>query len=218
MKEQPEEQEALSGGALRLFLAVPLPPPILAEMTDLSGRLQKGLQFSTFRPSWSRPESMHLTLLFLGRTEPDRVDPIIKTTQAVAARFAPLRLEIKRLGVFPQWRSPRVLWVGVRERTHQLAELHRRLGGALATLGYEPEAREYHPHLTLARIKSLKGVSALQTIVESHQGFKFGPFQAGELVLYSSRLAAGGATHTVLAQFPFAASTPEVGGEAGAAQ
>jgi 2'-5' RNA ligase len=100
----------------RLFLAVPLPDEIRAEIEDLATRLKKGAQFTRCRPSWVHVDSIHLTLAFLGDTPQAKVDAIADAARGVAAGFSPLRIEIKRLGVFPDWHHPRS--VGRPARAH----------------------------------------------------------------------------------------------------
>ena len=197
---QPDSTNHAPSGAkaLRLFIAVTLPEEIREQVSGLSGNLQKGFMFTPNRPSWSGPNEMHITLLFMGATPEDMVPRIISALDRISGGFAPLRIEIKRLGVFPHWRSPSVLWTGVRERTHQILTLQKTLEQAMVGLGFTPEVKEYIPHLTLARFKSLKGAAFVEKLVNDHQGFKFGPFDAPEIVLFKSELNPAGAVHTAL--------------------
>lgn len=197
MAQTPSPQPAASE-QLRLFIAIPLPDEIRREVASLSRRLQNGFQFTPCRPSWSDPETMHLTLVFLGAMEEKLAEPIGRGLNRVAAGFSPMRLEIKRLGVFPHWRNPRVLWTGIRDRSHQIESLHRALERSMEQFGYRPERKEYHPHLTLARFKSLAGVKAAEGIVINHLGFKFGPFETPRVILFKSVLHPSGARHTPL--------------------
>lgn len=213
MDDQTNATPGAAAERLRLFIAVPLPEEIRRQVGQLCQNMQKGIQFTPCRPTWSATETMHLTLVFLGPKSPEQVEPIARAMDRVTANFGPLRIEIKRLGVFPNWRNPRVLWAGIRERSHQIEELHRRLERAMASFGYEPEPREYSPHLTLARFKSLKGTSAIEGIVNSHQAFKFGPFDAPEIILYKSVLHPGGARHTALHHAQFGQATVQAAEE-----
>lgn len=210
---EPANTDSLKAAMWRLFLAVPLPENVRAEIEDISTRLQKGVQFTRSRPSWVNVHSIHLTLAFLGNTPQARVEPIREAAARVAAAFSPLRIEIKRLGVFPDWHHPRVLWAGMRERTHQLETMQRALSDALAPIGFQPDNKPFRPHLTLARIKSLTGIEALRSIVESHQDYRVTPFEAGELVLFRSELHPAGAIHTPLGRFAFSAAAASTTGE-----
>jgi 2'-5' RNA ligase len=187
----------------RLFVAVPISDKARQALARLSADLQKGFQFTPCRPSWGRPETMHLTLAFLGKKPRATIEPMNAALARVAARFAPLVVEIKGLGVFPHWRRPRVLWVGMRERTHQLDALHESIEHCLEPFDYEPEAREYHPHFTLARFTQLRGLEAARSIVEAHKDFRAPAFDAATMALFESQLHPEGARHTVLNAFAF---------------
>ena len=155
------------------------------------------------RPSWSRPETIHVTLAFLGQKPRTMIDPMREALREVTARFAPLVIEIKGLGVFPNWQRPRVLWAGLRERTHQIDALHQAVERCLERFDYEPEAREYRPHLTLARFGGLRGVNAAQGIVMAHKDFRAPTFDAPACMLFESELHPSGARHTALDHFEF---------------
>lgn len=187
----------------RLFIAIALPERVRNDVARLSDNLQKGMQFTKARPSWAQPESMHVTLVFMGQKSADRVEAIGAAIEAAARGFAPLAIEIKELGVFPHWRRPRVLWVGVHDRTRQIQDLHHALESAIGAFDYQPEDRPYHPHLTLARFKSQRGAKEAESIVKSHAGFKSKAFDAMELILFKSELHPAGAIHTPLHRVRF---------------
>jgi 2'-5' RNA ligase len=187
----------------RLFVAIPLPDDVKEALGAISARLQKGARFVGQSIAWTAMDSLHLTLAFLGSTPPGQAGPIAEALRPVAARFGPQRLEIKRLGVFPHWHSPRVLWTGVRDRSHQLEALSQAVSAALADFGYVPDGRPFHPHLTLGRFKSLKGADAIERLVRQHTDFRIGPFIAPQMVLFRSELLPAGAQHTALERMTF---------------
>jgi RNA 2',3'-cyclic 3'-phosphodiesterase len=187
----------------RLFVAVPLAAAPREALARLSNNLQKGFQFTPCRPSWGHPETIHVTLAFLGQKPRAMIDPIREALRQVAGSFAPLVIEIKGLGVFPNWQRPRVLWAGLRERTHQIEALHQAVERCLERFDYEPEEREYRPHLTLARFGGLRGVNAAQGIVMAHKDFRAPTFDAPACVLFESELHPSGARHTPLDHFEF---------------
>jgi RNA 2',3'-cyclic 3'-phosphodiesterase len=117
--QSPPDTEA----ALRLFIAIELPESIRESLDDLLGRLRKAFHFTACSPAWVAPASMHLTLRFLGPTPPDRVEPLGAALRSLTAGFAPPRLRAMELGVFPDWKRPRVLWVGVRDKNDVLRPL-----------------------------------------------------------------------------------------------
>jgi 2'-5' RNA ligase len=187
-----------STDSTRLFIAIDLSDRIRQQVALLSENLQKGMRFTPAHPSWVRPESIHLTLAFLGRKPSHHTQPIGDALAEVSTGFQPLRIELKGLGVVPHWRRPRVLWVGSRDRTHQIEALHEAIEAKLAPFDYRPDPKPFHPHLTLARFKSLRGIAAAESIVKGHTGFKADPFAAPQIALFSSQLHPSGARHTLL--------------------
>ena len=100
-------------------------------------------------------EDLHLTVQYLGPTPPDDIEPVSQALAAAVANVPPLQLAFEGLGAFPHARRPRVIWAGVVDRTGDdaLARLERQVGSALGPIGYEPESRPFHPHVTLARVR-----------------------------------------------------------------
>lgn len=189
--------------SLRLFIAIPIPGEIKAQAVDLAGRLRKGFQFAGCRLAWLEPEAMHLTLRFLGDTSPEKVEPLAAAMQAISERYSPLEMKLGDIGVFPNWRAPRVLWVGVSDKTRQITELQREIEAAVIALGFKSEGKEFHAHLTLARFKSLRGARAAREIVASHRNFKTERFIVPEAALFESVLRPEGAKHLAVKKFLF---------------
>lgn len=191
---------------LRLFIAIALPDETRKALAELSRRLQGGFAFTPCRPSWVKPEAMHLSLRFLGATDPQQVDPLADEIARVAAQCAPIRLKLLGLGVFPHWRRPRVIWAGVSEKKgKRLARLQSELEDVATGFGFEPSPAPFRPHLTLARLRRAKGVAAARKVVESHHDFQIPAFKAVEVVLYRSELHPTGARHFAERRLPLSA-------------
>lgn len=104
---------------------------------------------------------LHLTLAFLGATAPERVPALGAALEEVARRHAPAAVTYAGVGAFPDARAPRVLWAGIREeRPGSLASLAQDTAEALAPLGFAPERRGFHAHVTLARVRAGRAVAA----------------------------------------------------------
>ncbi len=135
---------------LRLFVAVELPEAAKRHVEMVLRRLQ-GLDIPGVR--WVRPEGVHLTLKFLGSVPVEDV-ALITQAMAQAASGTPfLTLWLEGAGVFPNARSPRVVWLGVQGNLQPLALLQGRLEEALEVQGYARERRAFSPHLTLGRVR-----------------------------------------------------------------
>ncbi|ADI14085.1 RNA 2',3'-cyclic phosphodiesterase [Truepera radiovictrix] len=129
---------------MRLFIALNLPTSARERLTDDLAALRRTLP----GVRWVHPETLHLTLIFLGELEDAGRRAAEAALRRVAAAHAPLELRFTHLGVFPNRSRPRVIWAGVAD-PESVAALHR----ALVREGLRPAgAAAYHPHLTLGRV------------------------------------------------------------------
>lgn len=185
--------------ALRTFIAIDVPPAVLDTIT----RIQRRFKSLGLHASWVKPGSIHLTLKFLGDTDPGRIPGIQKKLTETLAPFAPFRLSLDSAGVFPNTKSPRILWVGLKDEKGTLETLQAGIEKSLEGLGFPTEQRPFSPHLTLARIKSPKGKEELKDELDAlnQEGIGPHPFDVGGLQLYESQLTPKGSIYTVLANF-----------------
>jgi RNA 2',3'-cyclic 3'-phosphodiesterase len=175
----------------RAFVAV-VPPDDVLDAVDAAtaGIDVPSTARRTTRPQW------HLTLQFLG----NRVD-----FGAVGGALAALAVQrgtvcLGGAGAFPSERRGRVLWLGVCEGDALLAQLAASVGALLAPIGYPPEQRPYHSHLTLAR---LKAPGDLRPVVGALGPAPVGrPWTVEEVVLFESKVRRTGAEYTPRAHFP----------------
>jgi len=175
----------------RAFVAA-VPPDDVLDAVDaaVSGIELPSTARRTTRPQW------HLTLQFLG----NRVDfdAVAGALEALAVRRGDVCLGAA--GAFPSERRGRVLWMGVSEGDALLSQLAASVGALLAPIGYPPEDRPYHGHLTLAR---LKAPTDLRPAVAALGPGPVGrPWTVEEVVLFQSKTGRTGAEYTARARFP----------------
>jgi RNA 2',3'-cyclic 3'-phosphodiesterase len=185
--------------ALRTFIAIDVPPAVL----DTIIRIQSRFRPLGLRASWVKPGNIHLTLKFLGETDPDRIPGIQNKLTEILASFTPFRLSLDSVGVFPNTKNPRILWIGLKDDEGTLQTLQSSIEKALEGMGFPMDPRPFAPHLTLARIKSPKGNRELQDELDAvnQKGIDPHPFDVGEIHLYESQLTPKGSIYTVLANF-----------------
>jgi 2'-5' RNA ligase len=167
----------------RAFVAVRLPDAVL-DAVDAVVPAAEGARFTT-------REQRHLTLQFLGNRAD--VDAVADALHALA--MARGDVQLGGGGAFPSARRARVFWVGVAAGGAFLSQLAAAVGALLAPLGHEPEAREYHPHVTLARWKT--PTDARPAVTAIGDGAVGAPFIVEEVVLYESQLRRAGAQYVV---------------------
>ena len=154
------------------------------------------------RASWARETNLHLTLKFLGEI-PQPIVPNFSNAVAravVGVKSFPIRFEAT--GVFPTRGQPRVLWIGTNDYSGRLVELHAKIEEESALAGFPEEARPFHPHLTIARLRNPQHARELAT---AHKQMKFEPIEAtvSELLVIRSELSSEGSKYTVVSRHPF---------------
>lgn len=177
---------------IRLFIALPISEEIRkrCEALEEIGR-QKA---SSIR--WVNPEQIHLTLFFLGWTDP-ALQPNIEAQIREAAREAsPFSLEVRGLGVFPKPSAPKVFWAGASNEPILLA-LQQNLSARMAALGFSIETRPYRPHLTLGRIKGSVPDAFTRWVAEGN-GLQIGRCEMETVTLMESRMRPEGSIYTPL--------------------
>jgi 2'-5' RNA ligase len=152
------------------------------------------------RLKWVRPESMHLTLKFLGDVDPARVPEIEAALAAAAGAAPPFSLNARGIGVFPGMRKPRVLWMGLEGQLDRLAALQAAVESELARVGFPAEERPFKAHLTLARIKAPLRIPLSEALLSEAGEGESGPFPVERICLFRSELRPAGAVYTRLAE------------------
>ncbi len=188
---------------IRSFIAIELSENILAAIADLQKQLKNQVPKDTVR--WVQPEGIHLTLQFLGDVPLPKIEPIAQALVTACAPFRPFSITVGGLGCFPNLRRPRVTWVGVEEPTGTLAALQKAVERALIPLGFTPEKRAFHPHLTLGRTRrqaSRDQAQALGTLVSKTSLPLLGQMEVQWVSLMRSDLRPTGAVYTQLATAP----------------
>ena len=195
---QPEQQ--------RLFVAVMLP----AEARDAIARLIQGLRAADVSGlRLVNPEGVHLTLKFLGNVDSSRVSVLTDALDAAGEGVTPFALQLSGVGAFPERRSPRVLWAGVKGDTEPLTALARSVDHACANMGFSPERRPFSPHLTLARVRERASAHERQHSATKIKDIGLAPtqpFSVQAFHLVRSTLTPSGPIYETVHTIPIAAS------------
>jgi 2'-5' RNA ligase len=184
---------------IRSFLAFELPPSIKKHLWEISGELQQ----SHLPVRWVKKENIHLTIIFLGSVNEDTIHAIGERASAVAQRFSVIKIGLNGVGVFPNWRRPRVLWIGIEGDTETLSHLRDELQRELSPLGFTPEDRPFRPHLTLGRFKGpLQRDDELKWILDRFHDISTTLECLNELILFKSDLKPSGPVYARMAAWP----------------
>jgi RNA 2',3'-cyclic 3'-phosphodiesterase len=173
--------------SIRTFIALELP----AELKAGLARMQKTFMQSTAGVKWVRPESIHLTLKFLGDTRMDKVPKVCAALESLTQGVAPFMIDVAGMGAFPNSRNPKVLWAGVQVED-RLKAFHDNLETSLAGIGFAAEDRPFAPHLTLGRLRDGLARKDIAGLIEQHEAERFGRFDAGHIIFFKSELKPSG--------------------------
>jgi RNA 2',3'-cyclic 3'-phosphodiesterase len=192
---------------MRIFIGIDLDPDIRARIS----RFIEGVEGFAPDARWMHPESLHITLKFIGEQTPDQVGALTERLRCVEGRA--IEIHAAGYGFFPTANAPRVFWVGI-QAGPQLAALAESIDMATVEHGISREYRPYSPHLTLARAGVRAGSSkrhkgdgldthfaVLEKRLAAMSEIDFGIVLAQEFILYQSQPSPGGSKYTKLQRF-----------------
>ncbi|MGA7677046.1 MAG: RNA 2',3'-cyclic phosphodiesterase [Dehalococcoidia bacterium] len=185
---------------IRSFIAIELPEEVKYGLHRLQAELTLP-QYSFVK--CVAPESIHVTLKFLGNISPQKVAEITRVMEQASQGVSPFQLQITEVGAFPNMRQPRVLWVGIKGEMDKLIAWQKRIDDGLVPLGFVKETRPFTPHLTLARVRENcspgdrrdLGEVVMKTPIEVDY-----KVAVNSLNLMKSQLSPGGAVYSRLAE------------------
>jgi 2'-5' RNA ligase len=184
---------------LRAFLAIQPAAEALRALRDL----QRELGDVGADVRWVPVESMHLTVQFLGDVREAEVPEIDRRLRERFATIEPFDLECRGLGVFPNWKRPRVVWIGLHgDGLDAVAESAETV---LSPLGFPPEEREFSPHITIGRMRSTRGWESLSRALRERNEQSIATSRIDHATLYRSQLRPDGAVYTPIVELPFKA-------------
>ncbi|HET9943099.1 MAG TPA: RNA 2',3'-cyclic phosphodiesterase [Terriglobia bacterium] len=179
---------------MRVFIAIDVPNEIRGRLAEMQERLRP----ASSKARWVAPDSIHITLKFIGEIAEERRQDIDNALTGLT--WKPLGVAVRGIGFFPGNRSPRVLWAGVECPT--MEGLANEVDTRLVAAGFDSEKRAFRAHLTLARTKESRLETTLVKTAEPFEATEFGAFQADRFHLYQSTMKPGGSVYTKLKEYP----------------
>lgn len=181
---------------LRLFVAINIIPD--ENFTMVYNGLKQTLDYNIIK--WVDLHNIHITLRFLGDTNPDEV-PIIKSALLNAKNeISPFELTLEKTGIFGSKYDPRVIWFGIKDNP-TLLNLYSNISKALEEAEYFTDRQNFVPHLTIGRIKEIRDKQFFQQIIDRFSEVKLLSQQVTEFSLFHSELKKQGPIYTCLETF-----------------
>jgi len=178
---------------IRTFVAVEMPETVREQFRDVEARLKQ----ADAHVKWVEPYNIHITLKFLGDTTENQLEKLYRGVEEGAAGRKAFTMGLAGLGVFPNMKRPRVVWIGVKEGSDPLTDLHGGLEEAIARQGFLRENRTFSSHLTIGRVKSPRGIETLIEAIKATP-FRSESFEINEVVVMKSTLTPDGPIYTPL--------------------
>ncbi|MDD3088623.1 MAG: RNA 2',3'-cyclic phosphodiesterase [Candidatus Omnitrophica bacterium] len=176
---------------IRSFIALEISDEARSEIVRTIDRLKaEGADVK-----WSRPDTLHITLRFLGNIRSEQIQPVSKAIEDAASRGQEFDIVIGELGAFPGWDLPRVIWAGIADGADAAGDLARLIEGSLEKEGFPPEQRSFKAHLTIGRVMTPGNIDRLKKAAMSSA---LSPIRSHvrRIVLFKSELTPAGAVHT----------------------
>lgn len=201
-KERPPDPNSAES-AWRLFIAIPTPP----DAQELIAKTIEELESAGAPVRWATAGSTHLTLHFLGETDPSRAELLRLSFPTFAGSQPTFELTTSGLGCFPASGPPKVIWLGLAGDTHELTALQRAAGAKLKQFAIQPEERAFRPHITLGRVREQADAAQLNSLrarilapsINSRVAAGSVAIPVRQMQLVRSYLERSGARHEVIA-------------------
>lgn len=175
---------------MRAFIAIELSAEVKQQLGDIARQLRR----SDVHAGWVKPDNLHLTLKFLGDINDPLLSQLAEKINQFPRHLRAFTAELSGLDFFPCAKQPRILYAAINEPL-PFKQLAQQLDQLLAPLGFAPEQR-FHPHITLARIKSNKNLKKLRQLLDDIPLRQ--TFTVSAVSLFGSTLRADGARYHVL--------------------
>jgi 2'-5' RNA ligase len=175
---------------MRLFVAVPVDDKIRAVAAEVA----RSLASVDADVRWVSPETMHLTLSFIGEIDETRVPDISRAVASTVRAYSSFEIVFDRIGAFGAPSRPKIIWLGIgtgaKVLTATASDLRARLPPA-------DDENEFNAHLTIGRVKGPRNIEKLVEALKTTAVFA-APLRVDRLVLYRSTLGPAGPKHEAL--------------------
>lgn len=180
---------------MRAFIAIEIPLEITSQLLKTVSPLSKVKNIR-----WIPPESLHITLHFLGKVDESKIVDIKRFLSYLGSKNQGFTISLGGGGVFPEKGKPQIFWAGVSGEIANLEKIAFQISEGFP----KKEDRKFKPHLTLIRtLKNQKVdfVTFKQQFCTLMQSYESQRFQINEIVLMKSHLSSQGSTYSTVARF-----------------
>ena len=182
--------------AIRTFIALPASNEIQQQIADV----QSELITTQADVKWEPKNKFHITLKFLGSVESQKIESLSSALVDLVKQLSAFEITYDSLGVFPNLRNPRVIWIGTKFNQIVL-DMQSGVEQICLDIGFQKEEHAFHPHITLGRVKGTHNIARLTEAIKTVT-FESIQSRCSELLLMKSDLRPSGSIYTILKSFP----------------
>ncbi len=183
----------------RIFIAIKTEPS--GEFTEMYSSLKALL--GKERINWVIMDNIHLTLVFLGDTDEEMINVAGIVLKQKCTGFGNFSFTLSGTGVFRNFRDARVIWAGIQD-PRKLLELNKHIVSGLKDAGFKTEDRQFNPHVTVGRIKSIKDPELLKSALGRYSNTFFQEVIVNDVILFESILKPAGSVYRPIGVFQLA--------------
>jgi len=180
---------------LRVFIAIDFAEDVKNKILELINHTEQNLG----KIKWVKKDNIHITLKFLGYVHQDKIKDISCKLKKIASNIRPFKISLSDIGIFPNNRYPKIIWIGISDIDEKLEILSSKLNIELQTLDFKKEERKFHPHITIGRVKNIKDKIAFADYLRDVE-FHSKTININEIFLYKSTLTAKGPIYSVISK------------------
>jgi 2'-5' RNA ligase len=179
--------------SIRSFIAIETPPDVKADIA----KVQEGLRAAKADVRWESIEKFHITLKFLGNVEEPRLNSLADRLQEALGTFTAFNMTYQGVGCFPNQHHPRIIWIGAENEDGSLTKIQETTEEVAEEMGFQREERQFHPHITIGRVKGPKNLKALVSEL-GNASFNAHAAIIKDVLLMKSDLKPTGSVYSVL--------------------
>ena len=182
---------------VRTFIGI-FPPP---DIQSAISKIQLSLKTGTAAIRWEVPNKFHITMKFLGNVEPEQFSQLQSFLVHKGQSVGRFKIALTGVGCFPTTHAPKIVWIGSpRDANVPLTNCYEAIESSCIAAGLKKEERQFHPHITLGRVKGKIHANLIQKI----ENTTFEPLQflCTELLIMKSDLSPSGSAYSKLFSIP----------------
>ena len=187
---------------MRAFIAIKLPLDIQNTLAQIQDKLKTTLP----QIAWTKPANLHLSLKFLGEISLAQLQTTQRIIAEIVSKTLPFEIKLETLGVFPDYRRARIIWIGTDQAPLELKLLAGQIEAKLSQSVSTESQHPFQAHITLGRVKkpalALILKKELKKIEDSYPDGDL-KFNTKGVTFFQSVLGPGGPTYSILKELTF---------------